>query len=530
MDKAKFYLGKIKDYVKSLDKKKRTLYIVIICVCVALSILLACILNYKDYVVLYSGLDPKECSSIVTELDKSSISYKLKGDDTIYVPSNDEAKVKMQLASKGYPQSALNYDIFTKNVDFMTTDYEKTEYSRMQLQERLQASIKTLDDVEDAIVTITIPNNSLAVLDADKVEPSASAIITLKNGVTLTKDQISGVQLLIARSVPNLTTKNVTLLDQSGAALNKDEDADTLISTSKFQTEAEMSKLISDRIKTTLSPVYGVNNLSIGVNVVIDTSAKASEKTEYTPTKDNAGVITKYDQNYQGTGNDSGATGVPGTKTNTDVTQYATTSSTTSDSSGSISNDVSVDYSVNKLTEQIKKQGAEISDLTVSVLINKQAMSGEELSQIKGIIANAAGISTDKVQLYNTEFTAANNAQKPADNGQAATPFSLTSLLSNKVALIIAGAVVLLLVITIVLLKIIKAKRKKRKLLEQMFAEEDEDDAAVPNKVKIEKVEKIPQITESKEQQITKEIKEFSAKAPQITASLLRTLLKGDLE
>lgn len=526
MDKAKVYFDKIKDFIKQMDKKKRLLYTAIIGICIALSVLIVCILNYKNYVVLYKDLDVEECSSIVKSLDDMSIKYKLEGDDTIYVPSADESKVKMELASQGYPKSALNYDIFTKNVDFMTTDYEKTEYSRMQLQERLQASIKTLDNVEDAIVTITIPNNSLAVLNEDKVAPSASAIITLKNGVTLSEDQIKGVELLISRSVPNLSIDNVSILDQTGKALNEKTNDATLISTAnKVQTETDISNLISGRIETVLAPVYGKSNLSIGVNVILDYSSKVSESTQYTPTTDNTGVINKYDQTYEGSGNGSGtaASGVPGTKTNSEVTQYATENTSSTD--GSISNDVSVDYSVNELKEQVQKQGAEIKDLTVSVLIDKKTMSNEEQTQIKGIIANAAGVNINKVQLYNTEFTAANAQEEASNTNKKAVSSSIVDLSLKQISIIIL--IILILAVIFVPMLIIKSKHKKRKLLEKLDNEPDGIDAFIPDAIKIQEVAKI---TESKEQQLTKEIREFSAKAPQITASLLRTLLKGDLE
>jgi hypothetical protein len=37
-------------------------------------------------------------------------------------------------------------------------------------------------------------------------------------------------------------------------------------------------------------------------------------------------------------------------------------------------------------------------------------------------------------------------------------------------------------------------------------------------------------ITETKEQQLTREIREFSLKTPQITAQLIKTLLKGEMD
>ena len=47
----------------------------------------------------------------------------------------------MQLATSGFPNSTLGYDIFTSQADLMTTDYEKRQYLIFQLQDRLQEAL-----------------------------------------------------------------------------------------------------------------------------------------------------------------------------------------------------------------------------------------------------------------------------------------------------------------------------------------------------------------------------------------------------
>jgi flagellar biosynthesis/type III secretory pathway M-ring protein FliF/YscJ len=67
------FFKKITDYIKKLDKKKRNMYIVIFGVSILVTTLAVFVLNQKDYVLLYSNLDTKECASIVGRLYEMKI-------------------------------------------------------------------------------------------------------------------------------------------------------------------------------------------------------------------------------------------------------------------------------------------------------------------------------------------------------------------------------------------------------------------------------------------------------------------------
>ncbi len=508
-------LNKITDYIKKLDKKKRNMYLIILGVSVLVTSIAVFVLNHKDYVVLYRNLDTKECATIVGRLDEMKVPYKLENERTIYIEKSSEAKIKLQLASEGYPKSALNYDIFTKNIDFMTTDYEKTKYNLFLLQERLQSSIKTLDSVKDAIVTISLPDNSLAVLDKDKIAPSASVVLSLINGVVLNEQQIRGIEQLVAKSVPGLTVRNVSIIDQSGKILNDHSDDEVSATTSnKVKTENEVSAMISKRISSVLEPLYGKSNISIGVNVSLDYSKKTTEKTVYSPVTGNNGIVDDFQQSFVGPGSGTGtAAGVPGTDSNSEIPIYQTQAG---NANQNIKSDVSVKYFVNQMREQVQKDGAEIKDITVSVLINKKDMSPEETASIIKVIANTSGIASDKVELLSAEFTASNN--KVTITAETKKPAALLS----EMYIIILIVIVVLLIAAIILIKA-KFKRKKKEMLKEMFA----DEQTPPKK---DFVNELSKMSETKEQQLTREIREFSMKSPHITAQLIKTMLKGDMD
>lgn len=514
-NKAAEYLKKSIDFIKNLDKKKRNTYIVIAAISILLTGLAVFILNHKEYVVLYRNLDTKECATIVKRLDEMKVAYKIENESTIYIDKESEPKVKLQLASEGYPKSSLNYDIFTKNIDFMTTDYEKTKYNLFLLQERLQSSIKTLDNVKDAIVTISLPDNSLAVLDKDKISPSASVVLSLTNGATLNEQQIKGVELLVAKSVPGLTGENVSIIDSSGKVLNDhSEDANSASASSRAKAETELSEMISKRISSVLEPLYGKSNLSVGVSVALDYNKKTTETTQYKPVIGNNGIIQSFDQSYEGAGGSgSAAGGTPGTDSNSEIPGYQIP---TGGNGQNIKNDVSVKYFVNQIKEQVEKEGAEIKDISVSVLINKTDLTADDTERLAKVVANTSGIAREKVMLMGVEFT----ATKPgAITGSK--PDKL-NLLSERFILIYIIAILILALIFIQ----IRHRRKKKLMLKEMFA----DEAAAQSKDTLSELSKITEITETKEQKLTREIRDFSIKSPQITAQLLRTMLKGDFD
>lgn len=509
--KVTVYFSKIVNYIKNLEKRKRNSYIILLALTAAVTIIAAVLLNIKNYVVLYRNLDTQECYTIAKRLDDMSVSYKVENDSTIYVDKKDEPRVKMQLASEGYPKSALNYDIFTDNIDFMTTDYEKTKYSLFLLQERLQATIKTLDDINDAIVSITVPDNSFAVLEEDRIPPSASVVLKLKNNVELSARQIKGIERLVAKSVPGLSEKDVSIVDQTGAVINDFSEDKTAISTSsKIKAENEMANIISNRIISVLAPIYGRDKLSVGVNVVLDYSKKATEKTEYIPGEDNTGVIDEYEQVYEGPGNAPANGGVPGTEPNTEIPGYQTPAD--AEENGSVKKQVKVDYLVSQIKEQVQKEGGEIKDITVSVLIDKKDMPESEASKVAAIVANTSGISKEKVELFYTEFKAAGGPAPKDDR-----PSVFTGLLAPHYLLVYLACTLALAAFIFISVK--KKKTKKRDILERMISEE----AALAKSA-----EEESRLSEKKQNHYIKDLRDFSSKNPQITAMLLRTMLKGD--
>ena len=255
---------------------------VIVAVIVALA--LSVVLNQKDYVVIFEQLSETETSEILSKLSEMDVETKVDGSGSIMVLKEDESRVRMNLATAGYPKSGLSYYLIEENNGMLTTDYERKLYMNMQLQERIAASIRTLDGVRDAVVTITMPEDDVFYLQ-EKEKPTASVVIHMKEGSTLKESQILGIRNLVAKSVNGLTAENIALNDSMGNDLLGNVTGNNP-ELSKINITREIENDIKKKITAVLLGPYRGEQFKVSVTAVVDTDAMITESTTYIPSAD----------------------------------------------------------------------------------------------------------------------------------------------------------------------------------------------------------------------------------------------------
>ena len=106
-----------------------------------------------DMKLLYGKLGEKEASEVVAVLEEKNIQFELRGGGTsIYVPSNDVYRVRMDLAAKGLPNTdGVGFEIFDRS-NFGISDFvQRTNYSRA-LQGELSRTVAQMKGVKSARV------------------------------------------------------------------------------------------------------------------------------------------------------------------------------------------------------------------------------------------------------------------------------------------------------------------------------------------------------------------------------------------
>lgn len=531
-------LTSFRQFWDAQEKKRKIAYIAIIVAIILIAVIVAAILNRKEYTVLYEGLDTAEASEIVSQIQELGYEVSLKSDGSVVVPKGTEDKLTMEMALQGYPKSNLTYDLYTNNVDMFSTESEKREYARMALENRLSAVISSLEGVEKATVTLSIPEQQNTVITTVKKEPSASIVVYLGKNVVLTNEQIEGIRHIVQMSCVGLKEENISIVDSYGIPqIEKETSVDVVADvTKKLAFKTNLENTIKEKILELLRPIYGDDGVSVAVNMVLDFDSKVSEKTDYTPEGNTNSGVLQHGDATEASGGTTVDGGVVGVETNADDTYP------TGDTNGNgawTENSLSNTYLVDTYKEQVEKAGYDIESLSIAVVVYTDYISEAQRQDLVRLVANAGSVNPD---LADSVVTVTNFAKFDANLGNdVSVPVYLFGLTFNQ--LIVAGAILLILLIVLIVVLIItssSAKNKRRKFEEQVLAAsmaDAEEGREITDTFNIgldgQPVE-IPSLTneatDTKDVVIRREITDFARNSPEIVAQLLKNWMKEEEE
>ena len=174
-----------------------------------------------DYVPIYHNVSGKDAAAIESVLRDHTIPIKYDDkDQSVSVPSKDESSATMYVEAAGVlSQDAEVYGIEKLDTIGMGADSKVIDEKINATNEgELERKLDRLDPVQSASVTIA-PGSDGSVFSSD-VPPSASVTIHLKPSQNLRRrtserHRLSGRP----RRQQSLTTKDITLTDQTGAQL-----------------------------------------------------------------------------------------------------------------------------------------------------------------------------------------------------------------------------------------------------------------------------------------------------------------------
>jgi flagellar M-ring protein FliF len=177
-----------------------------------------------------------------SELEGSNIPFAIvgTGNDLTIKTSKDFiniAKIKLITSDSG-SSTHTGWELFEKS-SLGTTNFENQVKYLRALEGELGRSLESLSGVLRASVKIALPKQTI--FTEQKALPSASAVLSLRNGMFLTQKQIDGIKNFIASAVTDLTPENINLIDQDGALLEKSasEEENQL-----FKTQSDYKKKV----------------------------------------------------------------------------------------------------------------------------------------------------------------------------------------------------------------------------------------------------------------------------------------------
>ncbi len=511
-EQLKKLIENIKQFWGKISKKMKTVIIVAAIVILVGSLALTIVLNTKSYVPLFSDLTDVETTEIMAALQDLGVAVQLK-DGKIMVPSKEEATIRMQLATEGYPKSGLSYYLIQDSSNILSTDYERQQYKNLQLQERIGASIKTITGVDDAVVTVSIPDENVFYLQ-DSEPTTTSVIIHLKPGVTLTETQILGIQNLISKSVSGLDKQNIALTDGDGNDLVA--SAESLSGgASKIKLTREIERDLTTKVRNVLNGPFDPAQYKVSVTANLNTDAVKQESVTYTPSPDgeNSGVINQESSSFQIDGGGLVDGGIAGTTGNTDVTTYAEAIQGEGGLVSGFTEDTT--YSVSSEMTQTEKKEPTIDAVSIAVALDRVELNVVERENLTQLVAFAAGVNPENVTIRNFEFYAEEvEIEEPGLFGD----LGMVLLIAG-----ISGAALLL--ILIILLVVLRG-RKKKKGQQKMVAAGDDDGIFADEGPPLPELKPIQAVVDDKKEKV----KDFAADNPEIVAQLFKSWIKNEGE
>ena len=258
--------------------------------------------------VLYNSLSDSERGLVVSTLEAGGINYDIDpGSGMLSVSEDDLYRARMLVASDGALASPDNTIELLNAIPLGSSRTLEGERLRNVRERELMRTIEEINGVESVRVHLASPERSVFV--RENVPPSASVMLRLARGRTLSEDQVQAIVNLVAGSIPGLIPEAVRVVDQSGRLLSDTSGnaADALQLQSEFEEKLRM------QVGQLLSPMIGEGNFSTQVQVELD----MTEVTEARESYDNEGVVRSISESRSTRGGEQLAGGVPGVLANT---------------------------------------------------------------------------------------------------------------------------------------------------------------------------------------------------------------------
>ncbi|HQN64395.1 MAG TPA: flagellar basal-body MS-ring/collar protein FliF [Methylophilus sp.] len=388
-----------------------------------------------DYRVLFSNYSDKDGGAIVASLEKMNVPYKFSDSGAaILVPAAQVHQARLKLASEGLPKGGnIGFELL-ENQKFGVSQFVEQVNFQRALEGELERSIQSIGAVDVARIHLAIPKPTVFV--RDQLKPTASVLLNLRAGRTLDQQQVSAIVHLVASSVPDLPTSNVTVVDQNGnllSDLSKKPGVNNL-DPDQLKYVEELQQNIAKRVEAIIAPIVGAKNVHAEASAEVDFSTQEQAAETYKPNqKTEEAAIRSMQVNESNSNNgDAGATGVPGALSNQPpapaTAPVATTSNATPDANTTASSNISpfntqknmtTNFEVDKTVRYVQQPMGGIKRLTVAVVVNNievtdktgkvsnRPLTEAEKKQINDLAMQAMGFNKergDSLTVVNSSF------------------------------------------------------------------------------------------------------------------------------
>ena len=368
-------------------------------------------------VLLYGDLNADDSSRITSQLSSQNVPFELlQGGSQIMVPNDRALKLRLNLASQGIPSGgSLGYELFDDQQTIGNTSFVQNINLVRALEGELARTIQTISSIRSARVHLVLPRRELF----SRENHQASASITLRMGDgSLEKDQVAGIQHLVAAAVPGLVPARVSIISSSNGKLlagGFEEDSASFMAVKSQEQRRNFERRMSRIIESLLEKTVGFGMVRAEVKADMDFDRISTTDEKFDPD----GQVIKSNQSIEETNQTRDTEGTQPVTVGTNLPDPNVGSGENASSSAAQSrNEETVNFEVSKkIINHVREVGI-INRLSVAVLIDGvrgiddgeptyQPRSEAEMELLATLVRGAIGFNADRgdtVEVINMEF------------------------------------------------------------------------------------------------------------------------------
>lgn len=365
----------------------------------------------------FTGLSTADASTITDALTSGGIPYELAdGGKTIKVPSSQISEAKIAAGNAGYQgENADAFSIFDSQ-GFGTSEFDQNVTYQRAIEGKLTTTIEQMEGVADA--TVSVVQAQTGVLSAGDAPATASVVVKMASGQHPSDALVAGIVSTVAGAVSGLTAQNVTVVDADGTVLAGPDGAPG----NALAMQGRVEAMLAGKVQALVDKALGPGNASVAVSADLNLDQVEKDITTYAPiTPDNytPSSVQQSEELYGADANAAGTGGIPGSYSNVvglptypNASPSASPNPSASPAGGYVKRDTTVNFASSATVAHVIATPGAINRLSVSVLLNSDALKDVTAETLLPAIKAAVGAvatteRTDEVQVIPVKFAAA---------------------------------------------------------------------------------------------------------------------------
>ena len=364
-------------------------------------------------VPLFTDLSLEDSSSIIKDLERQGVAYKLKNEGGIVLVAKDQvARLRMKLAESGLPKGGgIGYEIFDKSDALGATTFVQNINHLRALEGELARTIRSLDRVDAARVHLVLPERAL--FSRDKAEATASIVLKVRG--TLTQNQVRAIRHLVASAVNGLKPERVSVVDETGKLLADGAGDDNPLSGANAdERKIAFETRLRKEVETIVTSVVGPERARVQITADFDLNRITQSTDKFDP----EGRVVRSSQSREEQSSLAGKTAGPVSVGNELPNAAAPPAPGAANDSNRKTEEI-VNYEISRTTKTEVIEAGRVNRISAAVLVDGtyskndkgevvyKPRSKEEIDRIAALVRSAIGFDSkrgDQIEVVNLRF------------------------------------------------------------------------------------------------------------------------------